>query len=1078
MKRHVSSLLSAVLCALTVFAQSETGRVGGVITDANGAALVGVTVTLTNVGTNREIATKTDEAGRYVSVPLAIGNYRVTAALPGFKRTLRSGIILQVGETANVDITMLVGEINQEIEVTADASLLKTNEASQGQIIDSRRIVDLPLNGRDYLNLALLSGGTTQAGGTFGGFSASGVRNTQNNFMLDGLDNNNNQIFAYAGRGEAVKPSVDGIQEFLVLTNSYSAQYGRAAGGVVNIAIKSGTNDFHGTAFEFIRNEALDARNFFAPVSQKKPPFKRNQFGFSFGGPVIKNKTFFFGDYEGTRIRESSIFNNTVATAKMRQGDFSALGVTIYDPATYDPVTGTRQPFQGNIIPANRIDPVARKVAALLPATTNANLSLNYLRVAPRREDVNKFDVRVDHNFSEHDNAYFRHSFSRSRRPDSSPLPGPLYSGLASQTYSDDGWNSGAVWNHTFSPSLTTSTRVGYSKILTILGSPTDKNLNAEVGLKGVSQTLPGGAHYLAAGYSQMGLGAFLPIIGGTSVRQIKNDTSWIKGGHTLTFGGDVMYRWEHSYGQEFANGRFFFNGRFTNNPKTGTGGDGFADFLLGIPNSSIVSTFQRYYAHSWLYSFYANDEWRVSRRLTLNAGVRYELYTWPYEINNGIANFDIDANPANPQLVFPKDGSNADRSTVAADTNNFAPRLGFTYQIGGRTVLRGGYGIFFANNEGAGGSQWIQQNPPFVRTVTLATDNITPGIILGNGVPDGTLDVKNLSNISLSSYERHPDLGYSQQWNLNIQRELAKDWLIEVGYYGSKSVHLLRRWDGNYALPGPGNVNARRRWRSVLLPGSSTPITPVSTVNIHRFDGSAEFNSLQAKVERRFARGFTLLASYNWSKTMSDMCQPANGTGCGGSNIQNPINQRAEWAVDDGHIGHRFVASYIWTLPFGGAQRWGKNWNGLVDAALGGWNLSGILTLTSGIPVNLAVAGNPSNSTGSDRPNVIGDPRAGDRTIDRWFNTAAFAPNAQFTYGSAGRNLLTAPPYRNFDFAALKNFRVTERVTAQFRFEAFNFTNTPFFSPPNATVGSRDFGRISSAGRPRNLQLGMKIIF
>jgi Carboxypeptidase regulatory-like domain/TonB dependent receptor len=1077
-KRIARILIIFSLTVVSAFAQTETGRIIGTLTDTSGAVIPGATVTLTHVQTNRETVATTDDTGRYVSIPLAIGNYRVAVERAGFKKVIRSGITLQVGETAVLDFKLEVGELTQQVEVTSDAPLLETTEASQGQVIDSRRIVDLPLNGRDYLDLALVSAGTLQASGAFGGFSANGLRNTQNNYMLDGLDNNNNQLWAAAGRGEAVKPSVDGVQEFKVLTNNYSAEYGRAAGGIVNVAIKSGTNAFHGTAFEFIRNEALDARNFFAPPNENKPPFKRNQFGFSLGGPVIKDKTFFFGDYEGTRIRESSIYNNTIPTLKIRQGDFSELSQTIYDPTTYDPATNTRRPFPGNIIPDNRIDPVARKLTELYPDPTNNQLSENFLWVTPNRQNANKFDIRIDHNLASRDTIYYRHSYYRTSHPSSPSMPPPLYGGFGAQKNQHDGWNAGLVWNHTFSPTLITSTRGAYNKVFSRIEPPVDKNLNAELGINGVNQDAPGFATFGISGYSEIGLGPWLPTFLGSRNRQLKNDTSWIKGKHTLKFGVDILSKGDNQHEAEFAPGAFSFDGVFTRDPETGLGGDGFADFLLGIPNTSNAGTFLGYSSKSWLDQFYVQDDWQVTPELTLNLGWRYELFQFPYELHNNIANFDIDTDPSNPQLVLAKNGSHSDRSTVASDTNNFAPRFGFAYKFARRTVLRGGYGIFYANNEGAGDSQWLQGNPPFAMTVNLTTDTINPVVLLKNGVPEGTVSLTNLHDVRPSSYERHPSLGYSQQWNFNIQRELAPDWLWEIGYYGNKANHLLQRWDANYALAGPGDLNARRRWRSVLIPGTDIVVSPLSALEAHRFDGNSLFHSLQTRIEKRFSAGFTLLASYNWSKTISDVCQPGNGTGCQGSNIQNPLDRRAERSVDDQHIGHRLVGSYVWSLPFGQGHRWGKGWSSLTDTVLGGWNVSGILTLTSGLPFSLSVAGNPSNSSGHDRPDLVGDLRVSDRTIDRWFNTDAFAPNAPFTYGNVGRNSLTGPPLRNLDFAALKNFRVNERVALQFRFEAFNFTNTPPFGIPGSTVGTRSFGRITSAGRPRNLQFGLKAIF
>ncbi|MGH9663193.1 MAG: carboxypeptidase regulatory-like domain-containing protein, partial [Bryobacteraceae bacterium] len=410
-------LCLGILLPSLILAQVETARIIGHVQDQSGAVISGAAITITNTATQISFRTKAQSDGSYQSPPLQVGSYKVTAEQSGFKLAVRDGIVLQIEQTALVDIVMELGQVSQEVVVTGSAPLLTVNEPTAGQVIDNRKVVDLPLNGRDYIQLGLLSSGTDPAanGARTGGFSASGMRSTQNNYLLDGVDNNDAQIAYQARQGEAVKPNVDAIQEFKVMTNSFSAQYGRATGAIINVTMKSGTNALHGTLFEFIRNEAVDARNFFDLPGQAEPPFKRNQYGFSVGGPIIRHKTFFLGDYEGSRIRESNTVNSTLPTPAMVNGDFSQLlpGTTIYDPATYDASTGTRQPFPGNVIPKARFDPIGAKLASFYPAPNKPGLSNNYLSNPPSNVDLDHFDVKVDHTFSEKDSIYTRFSYQR-----------------------------------------------------------------------------------------------------------------------------------------------------------------------------------------------------------------------------------------------------------------------------------------------------------------------------------------------------------------------------------------------------------------------------------------------------------------------------------------------------------------------------------------------------------------------------------------------------------------------------------------------------------------------------------------
>lgn len=475
--------------------------------------------------------------------------------------------------------------IAETVDVRADAPLLSTAAPTQGQVIDNKKIVELPLNGRDYLQLALLSGGAVQPiGGRYGGFSATGQRTTQNNFLLDGVDNNNIQIAAQGFRPEAVKPSVDAIQEFQVVTNAYSAEYGRAAGGVVNVVLKSGTNVPHGAVFGFLRHEAFDARNFFDPANQDKPRFRRNQYGLAVGGPIVKNRTFFFGDYEGTRIRKSATINNTIPTLEMRGGDFSELSVPIYDPATYDPVRNTRKPFPNNIIPDERIDPIARQAAAWYPEPQNGRLTQNFLFNPPVDENVDKFDTRIDHVFSGRDNVYYRFSYHRIFEGVTPSLPAPAFGGGGSaQQNTNLGLNTALVWNHVFSPTLMASTRVAWNRLNTRREPPIAYSLNAELGLRGVNQELPGGARLALDTYTDLGVGPNNPNIVDSQTRQFVTDLTWVRGPQTLKFGANIMWLQSALQNPQSQVGNFTFNGSFTRDPLTGRGGDPFADFLLGI---------------------------------------------------------------------------------------------------------------------------------------------------------------------------------------------------------------------------------------------------------------------------------------------------------------------------------------------------------------------------------------------------------------------------------------------------------------------------------------------------------------
>lgn len=1083
MRYVAGSIFSLAFFCTALFAQVDTARIIGTVKDPSGAVIAGARISFTNVETNVSAETRTDGTGRYESFPLHIGKYRVSAELDGFKRAIRDGIVLQIQQTAVVDMVMELGTISQEVSVTAGAALLTVNEATQAQVIDNQKIVDLPLNGRDYTQLALLSAGAAEPakGSRVGGFSGSGMRASLNNYILDGMDNNNRQL-ANAGRqAETIRPSIDAIQEFKVMTNSFSAEYGQAGGAVVNLGIKSGTNALHGTAFEFLRNEALDAKNYFDLPQDPKPPFKRNQFGWSLGGPIRKDKTFFFGDYEWNRIRESRTVNNTIPTAKMMQGDFSDfLPTKIYDPDTYNAATGLRQAFPGNIIPKSRFDPIGTQLLGWYPATNKPGMVNNFLNNPPSNTDVDRWDAKIDHTIGPRDNLFARFSFQHEVDPMSPALPPPAYGGGTNGAeFNHDGRNFGVAYNHIFTPTLILAMKAGWNEMFTKRFTPAPANLNKELGLNGVGWTLPGSALINVNGYVALGPGQFNPNYSDSQTRQLVADMTWIHGRHTVKFGLNFGWMQMYENNSASANGQFAFDGSFTRNPKNAKEGNPVADLLLGMASSAQVSNIAYMNQRAPWYQAYIQDEWKATSKLTLNFGLRYELRLPFVETRNGWANFDIDTNPGQAQLVYAKDGSRYDRATIRTDTNNFGPRFGFAYQLAKNTVLRGGYGIYYVGFQPFGDSQYLHDNPPFQTTANLTTDAVNPTLLLRNGLPSDALNLKYAKYLVTDSYDRAGVLPYTQQWSFSVQHQLPSDLLLEVGYYANVAHKLLQRMEGNWAPPGPGNINSRRRFQSVYIPTVDEYVT-LGSSSRQQWSANANFQSLQIRAEKRLTRGLSFLASYMWSKSISDGRGTAVDGGTAPVTPQNPQDLRSEKSLADENIPQRFVVSEVYELPFGRGKRFMANVHPLIDGFLGGWTVAGITTLESGNPVNLTVRGNPSNTGDPNRPNVAHDWHlpAGQQSLQRWFDTSAFEINAPYTFGDAGRNLLTSPSSSNFDLAVYKTFRVTETKRLQFRAEAFNAFNTPNFGDPNAQVGNVKFGVISGASRPRNLQFGLKFLF
>jgi outer membrane receptor protein involved in Fe transport len=1084
-----SRIALAMLLALPALAQVEQGVILGTVSDQSGARIAGATVTLTNLATNVAQVTRTGMDGSFRSIPLRTGRYSVSVDAPGFKRLLRSGVTVEIQEEVRLDLSLEIGAPAEQITVTADAALLQTTEPSRGQVIDNKKIVDLPLNGRDYLQLALLAAGTNvpPPGARFAGFSAAGFRVSHNNYLLDGMDNNSNQHAAQGRTPQVISPSVDAIQEFKVQTTNYSAEFGRNLGGVVNVVIKSGGNEFHGGAFEFVRNEAFNARNFFQEPGSKIAVFRRNQFGGLVGGPVVKNKTFFFVDYEGTKEYTADTAQPTVATPAERRGDFSNSffnnrPTQIFDPATYNAQTRARAPFPNNVIPAGRLDPVAVKIASFSPDPNRDTIINNYFSNPRSDANTHKGDVRIDHTLSASDTIYGRYSYQNYFLLPEGPLPAPAFGG-GDPAFNENRPQSFVVSHgHIFTPNLFNTLKVSWNRLLTNRGSPLDRNLNPEIGLKGANTELPGFALFNINGFASLGPPANNPQFSDSQTRQLTDDLLWTRGRHTLKTGGNLMFV-QSPHRQAFqSNGVFTFNGNFTRQSSNNTFGNSYADFLLGLPFNSQLSTVAQGNQRRRIHAVYIQDDFKATNRFTLNIGLRYEYIGPWFEKYNHYSNFDIDADRINPKLRLATDGGIAERSTVRPDYNNFAPRVGFAFRLNDRTVLRSGYGIYYGGVDHIG-DRFLHASAPFFFQSGFNTDSITPVIVLRDGFPPGATSsrVSNLQTISQDRTNRSP---YSQQWNFTIQRELFSDIALELGYAGTKGNSLLQRYDSNAPDPGPGNINARRPVTSLEVPGLDYIVTPLADTFRREFSANSNYHALQFKVEKRMSRGLSMLASYLWSKTISDARGGADAGGTAPNAVQDKNNFKAERSLADEHFPHRFVMSANYDLPWGRGRAWLGGLPRWADLVIGQWAAGGILTFNSGRRVNIGVQGDPPNVGGgaSPRPDVVPGQQPNlpgeERSLERWFNTGAFVRQAGFTFGSAGRNLVQAPGLRNLDLAIYKAFAVDEHRVFQLRGEFFNASNTPFFGAPGNTLGLAQFGVITSAADARIIQIGLKFSF
>jgi hypothetical protein len=1200
---RVALFVTCICFAASLWAQKDAGAIVGIVRDKSGAVVSGAKVTVTDTDRGSNIALTTNDAGEYLSGPLRIGHYKVTVEKAGFKKSVSETVEVNIQDRVAVDIALQPGAVSETIEVTAAGPQLETETSEIGQLVDQRRINALPLNGRNYAQLALLGPGVAPAEPgarteTTYGFSSNGARSLQNNFLLDGIDNNANLGDVLNGAAYVVQPSVDAIAEFKVETNSYSAEFGRGNGAIMNAVIKSGTNQLHGDLFEFVRNEKFDAINKFDIFGQQ--PYKQNQFGFTLGGPIRKNKTFFFGDYEGERIRQALPQLVQVPTqAEILNGDFSALLDTSVIEQQIDPNTGLpngltavdcngNPTYQGeifnsrlvqnsavnasglcgvpingnapptNIFPAGGTDPLASTLAAYFPAPNAAPYGPQAFLSDPKRSETdNKFDIRLDQIFSQKDNFFVRFSFGNSNNFLPSPFQNVLDGGSFQDGYSEnDARGVAASEIHSFRPNLINELRFGFNHLYS---HRLNLNYNVDVAQQLNFPGVPFGPDLgglpsisFSNGDQAIGSSGYQPAVEKQYSYVIGDNLIWSKGRHAAKFGGELRFEEFTILEPAAPRGDLTFGSDFTDNPAApGTGGDAFATFLLGIPDSGEITGVNNIIYRRQIYSAYALDDFKVTPRLTLNLGLRYEFFSTIKEANNLQSTFDF---PSQSLIVpsalsasaaaFPTSdttlaselaiSNTGSRGLIHPDYNNFAPRIGLAYQITDKLVLRSGYGIFYGGQEnGPFSNPSPGYNPPFSISQVYSTncsspaanaavlDCSLPGLnVLSQGFPSDALS--NPNTPSLYSIAPHLVTPYTQQWHLGFEYQLPSQTVLELTYGGSRGLKLYGFYNGNQATADPNSLDAlapRRPANNANWPGGVGQTCSLAdqngafcnpalnaTIATLRSNDFSNYNSLQARLEKRFSHGVQFEAAYTFAHALDDASSASLGSVNNGD-FRNQLDPALEYGNADFDVRQRFVFSYEYDLPFGHGKAIGGGAHGALNQIIGNWQMAGVLSIATG---NFYTATDIEGVSNADcggtvgfyctHPNIAGNPNATPCIPGTLFNTCAFSHNTiQGTYGDAGRNIILGPGYKEWDTSFVKEFPVHEQMHFEFRAELFNVLNKVNYlfsqfgsisaepvalelDPSNLNTpqnpNASQFGYAQAARAPRQIQLALKFYF
>jgi len=1107
---RVLSRLCLVALSVSASAQQITGSIRGTIFDPSGAVVQGAAVSVQQAETGLVRATTTNRDGAYVLIELPIGHYQVRAEAKGYQKYLQEGITLEVNETAVVSIRLKLGAETQQVEVNADAELVQSTSSSLGQTVMQREILDLPLDGRNFSQLGTLQPGVVpltpgllEAGGPARenqAYAVDGQRPESNNFLIDGADNVN-----AVDAGFVLKPPIDAIAEFKILTHNANAEFGRNTGSTTNIITRSGGNAYHGAAWEFLRNDVMDASDYF---TQSVQPLKQNQFGATFGGPIVRDKTFFFAYYEGFRNRQGETVPATVPSSAERQGNFAELCTSLN--AAIDPSTGLCSNPQGQLtffgtpVPFNQltlftpINPIATNVLPFFPLPNEG--SNGFIGTETLVENNDQFGLRLDHYLSHTDTLNFRYMYSSG--PTTDPLS-PVGANVPGFPVGEDdrAQNFVAQDTHIFSPTTIAVARFSFLRNKFLLDEHLNHQSPSDLGFQ-YDPTLP-----LAAGPPFIQIGGYAsvgdPITGPRNTFQntfdLSGSLSWIRGRHELKFGGGYRRDQINALQGIATNGFFVFEGvpsfeDFIYN-------DGFANYLSGNPVVFLQGggDFSREIRDRAM-NLYGQDTYKVTSRLTLNLGLRYELPFPATENKNRVNLFVPGAQSrvipdAPPGLLYPGDPG-VPAGLIPTQKTAFAPRAGFAWDPRGdaKMAVSAAYGIFYEPYyTGEGGPlQDPVSAPPYLKTLQIgfpvnsfANPFYTPDPF---GVPFP-------EPMTLLVVARNLHLPYAQDWNLNIQRSFGSDWLFQIGYVGTTGVRLPRFIEGNPAVYVPGqstenNVNQRRLYSGCTLAQPNNCI--YSSVGEIASIANSSYNALETSLRKRFSHGLSFLASYTWSHSIDDVSS-FNITGSASQPVagendlaQNPFDLAAERGRSMFDARHRFVLSYQWSLPF--LQR-SHTWYGY---AFGNWQLNGIFTAMSGTPFtvfdsnDVSLQGQAPEISGfsSNRPNLVGDPNSGPRTAAEWFNVAAFQqivpnPNSPVQqFGDEGRNVVQGPGYVNWDLSAFKNIRLTESKELQFRGELFNVLNHTNFRLPVSDIESPNFGEIQSDVSPRVIQVALKFLF